>query len=66
MASQREFVLGLAGNVPALGHVLGMLAHAPSRDSVFHFRHLESDIGRAKLSHKLQPPLEASPAGKTA
>ena len=66
VAAQCEFVLGLAGNVPALGHVLGMLAHAPSSDAAFHFRHINSDIGRAKLSQKLQPPLEASPAGKTA
>src|SRR5262249_59104928 len=50
VALERELILLLAGDLPGLGHVLGVLAHAASGDAIFDLRNEKPDIGRAELA----------------
>ena len=49
MAGQRDLVLGIARDVPGLGHFLAVLAHALAGGTVRHCKNVQSDVARPEV-----------------
>lgn len=54
MTCKRQLILLLPADVPGLGHVFAMLAHAPPGDPVLNAGHVEAYVSRPELPQQAQ------------